>query len=688
MWGTNTNVDFERALAGAINKVREALGDSAENPRFIETLTKRGYRFIAPITPLVLPVVSAATQVEVSAGTEGHAAFPAALEVLSGGLAPVPGQKRDLVLPGRTNHFLLDLTKREIAFASAALLATISAATFVFLAGRHVAPPPVRVEQLTHYSPISIGPPNMESLLTLATDGDRVITSVINDGIPRLSAIYPDTGLVQPLTMPSELASNSLADISRDGSKLLLRSHLSSESEQALWVVPSAGGSALRVGNVLAHDAAWMPDGESILYANGNDLSLIRLDNGVTTSYAAHLAGRAFWLRWSPNGKLLRFTLMDPVSHTSSIWEPASDSRVARPLPETAIDGRSVACGTWTADGSAFVFQASDNKTGDLWELLGSGINAIRVQLTNGPLRYLSPVAARSGSRIFFMGLNGPSGLQQFVSAKGDFEPVPAFLADASRVDYSRDANWVAWTDNEGRLWRARAADGSEKLQLTPGWLEVFSGHWSPDGRSIAVMARSRGGVWQIYSVDATGGTPQMLLHEGRNQADPDWSADGRSIVFGREPDLMGKEPGPRNIQVLSLTPRAVETLPDSDGLFSPRWSPDGRWIAALSADQKSIKLFDTTERRWTDLAITSAADPVWSSDSKSIYVHAFLADREPILKISVPDGTSHVVADLTNFQNGANTNYFFGGMTPANAPLVQPRIGTGNLYTLDLDRH
>ena len=427
VWGTNTNVDFERALAGAINKVREALGDSAENPRFIETLTKRGYRFIAPITPLVLPVVSAATQVEVSAGTEGHAASPAAPEVLSGGLAPVPGQKRDLVLPGRTNHFLSDLTKREIAFASAALLAMISAATFVFLAGRHVAPPPVRVEQLTHYSPISIGPPNMESLLTLATDGDRVITSVINDGIPRLSAIYPDTGLVQPLTMPSELASNSLADISRDGSKLLLRSHLSSESEQALWVVPSAGGSALRVGNVLAHDAAWMPDGESILYANGNDLSLIRLDNGVTTSYAAHLPGRAFWLRWSPNGKLLRFTLMDPVSHTSSIWELASDSRIARPLPETAIDGRSVACGTWTADGSAFVFQASDNKTGDLWELLGSGINATRVQLTNGPLRYLSPVAARSGSRIFFMGLNGPSGLQQFVSAKGDFESVSCF---------------------------------------------------------------------------------------------------------------------------------------------------------------------------------------------------------------------------------------------------------------------
>lgn len=695
VWGSNTNVDFERALAGAVNKVREALGDSAENPRFIETLTKRGYRFIAPVTPLPSHSVAATEAVEVPSQGEVLPPLPVA-EVISTGNTPAIGDASHTELttqaiesPGTRARGLSSttFTRREGVLAAIALLGIVSTAGLTWAVRRHVDHPPLRVDQLTHYSPISIGPPNMESLLTLATDGDRVITSVINAGIPRLSAIYPSTGLVQPLTMPSELASNSLADISRDGSKLLLRSHLSSESEQPLWVVPSAGGSALRVGNVLAHDAAWMPDGESVLYANGNDLSLIRLDNGTTTSYA-HLSGRAFWLRWSPNGKLLRFTLMDPVSHTSSIWELDSNGKSLRPLSEAAIAGKSVACGTWTADGSAFVFQASDNKTGDLWELLGSGASATRIQLTNGPLRYLSPVAARSGSRIFFMGLDGPSGLQEFVSGRGDFEPVPAFLADANRVAYSRDANWVAWTDNEGRLWRARAADGSEELQLTPGWLEVFSGHWSPDGRSIVVMAKTQGGVWQIYMVDATGGTPQLLLQESRNQADPDWSNDGRSIVFGREPDLMGKESGPRSIQILNLSTHAVEPLPGSDGLFSPRWSPDGRWIAALAVDQKSVKLFDSVERRWRDLALTSAADPVWSSDSKSIFVHAFLADREPILRIGVPDGVVHVVADLTNFRNGENTNYFFGGVTPANAPLVQPRIGTGNLYTLDLDRH
>ena len=49
IWGVNTTVDFERGIAGAINKIREALGDSADNPRYIETLAKRGFRFIAPV---------------------------------------------------------------------------------------------------------------------------------------------------------------------------------------------------------------------------------------------------------------------------------------------------------------------------------------------------------------------------------------------------------------------------------------------------------------------------------------------------------------------------------------------------------------------------------------------------------------------------------------------------------------
>ena len=95
--------------------------------------------------------------------------------------------------------------------------------------------------------------------------------------------------------------------------------------------------------------------------------------------------------------------------------------------------------------------------------------------------------------------------------------------------------------------------------------------------------------------------------------------------------------------------------------------------------------LYDVKSRRWKQLASTSAADPVWSSDSKAVYIHAFLADREPILKVSVPDGVTRTIADLDSFRGKETANYFFGGITPTEEPLVQPRIGTGNLYSLDL---
>lgn len=149
----------------------------------------------------------------------------------------------------------------------------------------------------------------------------------------------------------------------------------------------------------------------------------------------------------------------------------------------------------------------------------------------------------------------------------------------------------------------------------------------------------------------------------------------------------MGKENGSHTIQIVDLANRKTEIIPGSEGLLSPRWSPDGRWIAALSLDQRSVMLYDCGQRRWQQLASTSAADPIWSADSKSVYVHAFLDEKQPILRISVPLGETQVIADLSDLHNLGTTNYFFGGLTPTNEPLVVPRIGTGNLYTLDLKR-
>ena len=70
LWPADTFVDFDHSLNTAINKIREALGDSADNPRFVETLPRRGYRFIAPVDvgAGLVPALSPADVAPVPAG--------------------------------------------------------------------------------------------------------------------------------------------------------------------------------------------------------------------------------------------------------------------------------------------------------------------------------------------------------------------------------------------------------------------------------------------------------------------------------------------------------------------------------------------------------------------------------------------------------------------------------------------
>jgi Tol biopolymer transport system component len=549
------------------------------------------------------------------------------------------------------------------------------------LGSARIATVPPHIQQITHYGHLAPSVASMENLAAVATDGVRLFAATIDGGHSLISAVSLSGGAVTPLNIPAEVAAPTLGDISPDGSRLLLRQHLSPESEQALWVVPTIGGSALRVGDVLAHDATWMPDGSGILYANGNDLYLTQL-NGSHPEHYASLPGNAFWLRWEPNGKLLRFTILDPLLHTLSLWQLTPVNRMpARILPDFSQPA-SECCGVWTADGKSFVFQSSRDGNSDLWKLSGESTTS-PVRLTDGPLQFQSPVAARSGSRIFFLGTDARSQLET-VSESGQVTPVKGFLASAVRTDTTRDGRWIAWTDSSGRLWRAHS-DGSELLQLTPDSLDVFLARWSPDGKQVALMAREPGHAWQIYLTSADGGDLQPLLKEQRNAGDPSWSPDGKSLVFGRVNDAMGKENAPRKLQILHLDSGQVDAVPASDGLFSPRWSPDGRYIVALSLDQRQVRLFNVATQSWSTLPVSSGADPIWAADSKSVFVHASLDADQPIDRISIPDGHVQQVARLADSRENDAVDYVFGGLTPDNRPLIRARIFTGNFYSLDL---
>jgi len=706
VWDRGTNVDFDHSLGTAVNKIREALGDTADNPRYVETLPRRGYRFIAPVTlldpPAVAALVTPAAGLVTAPTTKIPTTIPldpttqttvltAAPEILPANQPSMASEpSEDLketatlpVSPPTTTTPKTQTNRRWIGWTI--LVASLAvAATVGFFAGRTSTSPQVpTLRQVTHSQRVLPGGDAMEAFPVTVTDGLHLFASVIQDGSVHLARITIAGGASDPIVLPDEIAGPAIADISHDGSRLLVRSHASNQSEQPLFIVPATGGSAQRIVRILAHDATWMPDDKKILYATGNELLVADAD-GYGSAVYANLPGRAFWLRWSPDGKVLRFTLFDPIPHTQALWELTPSNHTAHPVLSKWVGANGVCCGSWLPD-SSFVFQAVQGTASDLWLLAAHSTNPAR--LTDGPLTYQGPVAARTDRTIYLTGASTEGEVQQLAPNSHEFSPVRNFYSDAHRIEQTRDGQWLAWVDTVGRLWRAHT-DGTELLQLTPGDLQVFSAHWSPDGSRIALMARKASGAWSIYQEFADGSDLQPLLETGSNTADPTWSPDGQTIVLGLAPDLLGKDAAPRTIQMLDLRTHQLITLPGSDNLFSPRWSPDGRYIVALPLNQQQMKLYDTTTKQWRTLSSRSAADPVWSADSHYLYADAFMDPGQPVYRVSVADGNVEELGGMSKLRSSDFSDMVLAGVLRDGTAIIRARLTTANLYALSLAAH
>jgi Tol biopolymer transport system component len=217
--------------------------------------------------------------------------------------------------------------------------------------------------------------------------------------------------------------------------------------------------------------------------------------------------------------------------------------------------------------------------------------------------------------------------------------------------------------------------------------MQVFMMYWSADARQIAFMGRQPGRPWKIYTMDADGGHLQEVLDEDRSEADPDWSPDAQNLVFGRLPDLMAEAAQPKAIYTVNLATRKMVKLPGSDGLFSPRWSANGKYIAALSIDQKKLMLYDVAAGTWRTLAEQNIADPAWSHDDSAIFFHDFAQADQPIYRVDVATGNVERIADLHDLRTANVVDYRFAGLAPGDVPLISARMSTANLYAADLPK-
>jgi len=652
LWGNDTTVDFDHSLGIAVNKLREALGDHAENPRFVETLAKRGYRFIAPVKDL-----------------ENHA-LP---------LHSEPGNSQGAVPRKVTSSAAWPWIAGALA-----LLCLMLGLDLLLSARSHR---PFRVVQVTYSGHLLQNDPETESFSSSASDGPRLYFSDIDKGDPVLAVALAANGESSHFYLPPEIGAPLIGSLSPDGSKLIVHGHLQAEPEQPLWIVPTLGGDARRVPNVLAHDATWMPDGRRLLIANGNDLTVVGTDGSDPHKFIS-TPGLAFWLRWAPDGRRLRFTLRVPRSQTTELWEVGADGANPHPMLAGWSQPSSECCGSWTPDGEYFVFQSAHGGSRSIWTLRERPWylqTRQPIQITNGPLDFEAPGTSPGSHVVHFVGVDPQIELLQAIPRSSAFTSLGQNLSAAAFAQYSPDGKWVAWLNaSDGSLWRSRA-DGSERIELTTPPLRIFNMKWSPDDRRLALMAEEPGMPWKLYTIDSEGGIPSPLISEDKNEADPDWSGDGQSIVFGRLPDRMDNRQ-PKAIYLLDLQTRKVAEIPGSTGLFSPRLSPDGRYIAAMQLDQKALLLYDRSQERWNTVAIHGVGDPTWSHDSRYLYFQDFQEAGKPLYRIAIPTGKPEQVATIANLRPIAASDYRLIGLAPGDLPIVSARTSSVNLYSVDLD--
>lgn len=674
LWGADTTVDFDRSLGTAINKLRDALGDSAENPRFIETLARRGYRFIAPVTFIYKEAAPSEETPSHNLEQPGALVSSMAPDVAAEENSPAPAQ------PPQRARWILPV----IAALAILVTALLGYGTGHLRRSQPLSIPEIR--QITFSGRVSPADPLFESFGPMATDGSRLYFPEIIEGRAVLAQSLIADGETTTIPLPNAIAAPYVSDISPDGASLLLHNHLTAEAEQPLWIVPTIGIGAHRIPGVLAHDASWMPNGEQILFAHNNGLYIVD-PNGANLHLLTTVPGRAFWMRWSPKGQELRFTLLNSETHGFRLWSVAANGSDAHELfPQ--ISG-STCCGSWTANGREFVFEKSTGIRSNIWVApvrhSWFGPSHQPYALTNGPLRYQAPVPDRTENRIYFIGLDLRSELLQYDPNSQLFVPFGGAITNASRVSFSRDGQWVAWIrPDDDSLWCSRR-NGSGRIQLTAPPLQVFMMRWSPDDRQLAVMARTPGQRWAIYTIAASGGPLHLVYREDRSQADPGWSPDGQKIAFGRLPDLMAEASMPKAIYIYDLATQHLSEVPGSMGYFSPRWSPDGRYLAALSLNQTRLVLYDFKTGKWKTLVEQAAADPIWAYGKPVIYFNNFSAPGQPLYSVNAITDKVEKVADLNDLRAVDAVDYRFAGLTPKNIPLVDARTSAANIYTLAL---
>ena len=552
----------------------------------------------------------------------------------------------------------------------------IAAAILLYLFTRPLPSPKVAgSNQLTHDGrPKALG-------CSVATDGARLYFSEFAADHGVLAQVSTVGGEV--VSIPTPFQNAWVEDISPDHTELLVRNADFWMAPGGLWAVPTLGGSPRRLGNIAGSAAAWSPDGKTIVYATGQDLFLANED-GTGPRKLVSIPGEGWWIRWSPDGTRLRFTLHDPEVNSDSLWEISADGRHLHPLLPGWNSPAAECCGNWTANGKYYVFESIRGNVANIWALRATAEFFGRashqpVQLTSGTTSIELPVPSSDGKKLFVVGGQARGELVAYDLKSKQWFP---YLSGVSTegVSFSSDRQWVSYvTFPDGILWRSKL-DGTERMQLTYPAMRTYQPWWSPDGKQIAFMGWGSDRQVHIYLVSMEGGSPEQLTSGAGGQADPSWSPDGNSLAFAEN----AADPNQVSIHLLNLTTRRAEELAGSAQICCPRRSPDGRYIAAIRTPGDTLTLFDFTTQNWRPLETVTVNFMNWSRDGRTLYFDTFLQKDPAFYRVRMSDLE---VERLLSLKDVRRANGMFGpwsGLTADDAPLTLRDVGAQDIYALD----
>jgi Tol biopolymer transport system component/DNA-binding winged helix-turn-helix (wHTH) protein len=500
LWPDGSFVDFNQGLNVAVKKLRDALGDSSENPRFIETLSRRGYRFIAPIDWVQDKTADQVSQPEATQQSLSPWMWAGAM----------------------------------LALATAILLYwRVGSSRSSDTANLELRPTP-----LTSY-------PGFERSPALSPDGRQVAFSWDGEGQNNSHIYLKLLDTANPVRLTKDPASDDMPTWAPDGRKIaFVRTEKSRRS--AIRVIPALGGPEREVAELAPGECytygtlSWSPDGEWLAFADKDKpidpftLYMVSVATGEKrkiTYVNKDLYGDAL-PAFSPDGHSLAFVRLKDYS-VGDIYLRSLGGGQVRPLTH---DGAGVFGLSWTADSKDLVF--SSDRAGDarLWRIASSGGTPQPLLGISGPdaargvsVRGHTLVFGRESSdqNIWRLPVQGPKMTgppkQLSVSTRDDMNPQPS--PDGKRIAFSsnRSGSLEIWVSD---------SDGLNPMQVTSiGRGTNVWATWSPDGRFLAFNSNISGN-WGIYVVDSRGGRPRALTTRASEDAAPSWSRDGRWIYY------------------------------------------------------------------------------------------------------------------------------------------------------------